>query len=493
LGIIKKQGIQNTLISYSGIILGFISLVVLQPLLLKPEELGLTRILFSFSVVIATIIPLGVSNITIRFFSLFSEPTKKHHGYFGFLLVFPLLGFLLVSLLLYLFQPFFIAQYSKQSKLFADYFAYVFPLSFCIALVSVFTSYCAALFKTTFPVFLNDILVRVVSLLLFSSYFLKWISIDTLVVLFVAIYGAQVLSLLFYILKIDKPGLKVDWPFFKENKVKTLVEYGLLFSIAAIAGIGLRYIDSVIIGMYLPLASVGVYAIAALIPTVIEAPLAAIEKISNPAIAKEWENGNINELTKVYYQSTKYLMVIGGLLFIGININIQSVQNLLPVAYRQIVDVVGIISLGSLINVSTGVNSSIIYLSKKYKAGLLMLLMLFLMTIFLNIVLIPKFGLIGAAASNAIAAILFNGAKYFFLYNRYKMQPFNKTIIYVLVLIVACFILNYFLPSLSNELVDIAYRSVLISFLYIFVIHKLAIIPETEEYFTKWKLRFLKK
>ena len=153
----------------------------------------------------------------------------------------------------------------------------------------------------------------------------------------------------------------------------------------------------------------------------------------------------------------------------------------------------GIISLGSLINVSTGVNSSIIYLSKKYKAGLLMLLMLFLVTIVLNIVLIPKFGLIGAAASNAIAAILFNGAKYFFLFNRYKMQPFTKTIFYVLLLIVACFMVNYFLPSLSNELVDIAYRSVLISLLYIFVIHKLAIIPETAEYFTKWKLRFFKK
>lgn len=60
----------------------------------------------------------------------------------------------------------------------------------------------------------------------------------------------------------------------------------------------MRYIDSVIIGMYLPLASVGVYAIAALIPTVIEAPLAAIEKISNPAIAKEWENGNIKRTHK---------------------------------------------------------------------------------------------------------------------------------------------------------------------------------------------------
>ncbi|MBL0048730.1 MAG: polysaccharide biosynthesis C-terminal domain-containing protein [Bacteroidetes bacterium] len=492
MGIIKKQGIKNTLISYSGILIGFISLVVLQPLLLKPEELGLTRILYSFSVVVATIIPLGISNVTIRFFSLFSDRSKGHHGYFGFLILFPLLGIAVVSLLLLYFKPFFIAQYSKQSKLFADYFMYVFPLSFFIALVSVFTSYCASLFRTTFPVFLNDILIRVISLILFSCYFLKWINLDALVLLFVLIYGAQVLALLFYIFKIDTPSLKINWPFFEENNVKTLVEYGLLFSIAAIAGIGLRYVDSVIIGMYLPLASVGVYAIAALIPTVIEAPLAAIEKISNPAIGKEWENGNIAELTKVYYQSTKYLMVIGGLLFIGININIQSVQNLLPVAYRQIVDVVGIISLGSLINVSTGVNSSIIFLSKKYKAGLVMLLMLFFVTILLNVLLIPRYGLIGAALSNAIAAILYNGSKYIFLYLRYKMQPFDKNIVLVVILIISCFALNFLLPKLNNSILDIIYRSLIISFIYGIAIHSLKIIPETEEYYRKIKNRFIK-
>ncbi len=402
------------------------------------------------------------------------------------MLVFPLVGFMLVGLLLYLFEPFFISKYSIQSKLFTEYFHFIYPLSFFIALVSIFTSYCAALFKTTIPVFINDIAVRVFSLLLFSIYFLKWISLDSMVLLFVAIYGLQVLTLLLYIFSIDKPGLRINLPFFKQNNVQTLVEYGLLFSIAAIAGIGLRYVDSVIIGMYLPLASVGIYAIAALIPTVIEAPLAAIEKISNPAIGKEWENNNMPELTKIYYQSTKYLLVIGGLLFVGININIQAVQNLLPLEYRQIVQVVGIISLGSLINVSTGVNSSIIYLSRKYKAGLLMLLLLFIVTILLNLILIPRFGLIGAAASNALAAILFNLAKYLFLYNRYGMQPFTKSTLYVIALMIGCFVINYFLPSLASNVLDIVYRSILIGFFYVAVIHRMRLIPETEAFYQKY-------
>ena len=492
MGEIKKQGIQNAVIAYIGIALGFVSLVVLQPLLLKPEELGLVRILFSFSIVVSTLIPLGIGNITVRFFSLFADKEKKHHGYFGFMLLFPLVGFLLAGLLLLYFKPFFIAQYSKQAKLFADFFEYVFPMSFLLALVAVLGSYCAALFKTSFPAFVNDILVRVISLLLFSIYFLKWLSLQWFIVLFVGIYGLQLMILLFYIFRIDKPSIKIDWQFFKQNNVFVLIQYGLLFGIAAIAGIGLRYIDSVIIGMYLPLAAVGVYSIAALIPTVIEAPLAALEKISNPKIGKEWENGNIKELTSIYFQSTKYLMVVGGLLFVGININIQALQNMMPAAYQQIVDVVSIISLGSLINVSTGVNSSIIYLSKKYKVGLLMLLMLFTITIIFNVILIPKYGLIGAALSNALAAILFNACKFIFLWNRYKMQPFNKSILYVIALIATCFGVNYFLPHINNNVVDIAYRSIIIAAFYFVIIHRLKIIPETEEYWRRAIARFVK-
>jgi len=65
-GEIRKQGLVNSVITYAGIIIGFLNIVVIQPNFLQPEELGLTRILFSFSVLIATILPLGIGNVTIK-------------------------------------------------------------------------------------------------------------------------------------------------------------------------------------------------------------------------------------------------------------------------------------------------------------------------------------------------------------------------------------------------------------------------------------------
>ena len=69
---IKKQGIQNALITYLGVAIGFVSLMFIQPNLLKPEELGLTRILIAAASLLSTILPLGISSITTRFFPFFN-------------------------------------------------------------------------------------------------------------------------------------------------------------------------------------------------------------------------------------------------------------------------------------------------------------------------------------------------------------------------------------------------------------------------------------
>ena len=61
MGIIQRQGIKNTISSYAGILLGFVSLIIIQPKFLKPEEIGLARVMFAFSTLIASFIPIGVT------------------------------------------------------------------------------------------------------------------------------------------------------------------------------------------------------------------------------------------------------------------------------------------------------------------------------------------------------------------------------------------------------------------------------------------------
>ena len=97
MGSIQKQAIQNTIISYSGVVIGFVNTLILQPKMLSPEELGLTRILYSTSILIATLFPLGINAFTIKFFPKFRNADNGHNGYFGLLLLISFIGFAVVA------------------------------------------------------------------------------------------------------------------------------------------------------------------------------------------------------------------------------------------------------------------------------------------------------------------------------------------------------------------------------------------------------------
>jgi O-antigen/teichoic acid export membrane protein len=59
-----------------------------------------------------------------------------------------------------------------------------------------------------------------------------------------------------------------------------MLSYGFLLSFAAIASLGLKYLDSIMIGKYMAIEFVGIYSIVAFIPTVIEAPLNSLDRIA---------------------------------------------------------------------------------------------------------------------------------------------------------------------------------------------------------------------
>jgi O-antigen/teichoic acid export membrane protein len=153
MGIIQRQGIKSGIITYSGILIGFVSLLVVQPNFLKPEEIGLTRILYSFSFLVSTLIPLSIGNITTRYFPRFRDSDSRNHGYFGFMLLWLFAGCLLVLPVLWIFNNYFIQVYSEKSSLFADYFFGVFPLTIIIALISTISNYLYSAFKPIIPAF----------------------------------------------------------------------------------------------------------------------------------------------------------------------------------------------------------------------------------------------------------------------------------------------------------------------------------------------------
>ena len=480
MGIIQRQGIRNTVITYSGIIIGFVNLIIIQPRFLTPEELGLTRVLFSFSALIASFLPLGIQNITLKYFPYYKDPEKKHSGYFGFMLLFPAIGFLLISGAILLLKKIIIDLYIDNSKLFTDYFDYVFPMILSISFTQVLTTYSSTLFRTTIPSFINDILVRIFSIIVVSLYFIKVVSLDQFVFLFAMIYILQCLLMLFYILSIDRPRLTIDKEKFTRDEVKTMIHFGLLMSLASVSALGLKFLDIVLLGKFLPLHFAGIYSVAVFIPALIDAPLAALDRITYAKIADAWAKNNLDEIREIYTKSSRYLFMLGGLLFLGINLNTESLMKLLPAEYSMGITVIFIISISSLFNLATGVNDSILYNSAKWIYGFYMLLVLFLSALLLNLFLIPRFGINGAALATAISAFAFNAMKFLFIRKHFSLQPFETKTLKILGSIILTVLAVYFIPHLNSAVADILIRSTIITLLYVGFTYFLRIAPELE-------------
>jgi len=478
MGIIQRQGITNTLITGAGIIIGFISLIYIQPKFLSKEELGLVRVLFSFSALIGTIFPLGTGSITTRFFPFFKNSDQRHHGYFALMVLWPLVGFMLFALLLAVLKPWIVSQYIEQSALFTTYFNFVFVFTLVLGMVSVLTSYLFALFRTIFPGILNDIVQRMMFIAVILLYYFGYYDFTGFVMAFIGIYVLQLLILTVYIIITDRPGLKVNFAYLKSRNPRQMLSYGMVLSFSALAGLGLKYIDVVMLGKFVDLSQVGIYAVAAFIPTVIEAPLNALDKITNPKIGDAWAKGRLDEIKEIYFKSTKYLMLLGGLLFLGINLNIASLYEIIPNNYSAGIPVVIIISIGTFINMCTGVNDAILFNSPKFIYGTYLLLLLLVMAIINNLVFIPLFGITGAAIATALSALIYNFVKYLYIWHTFKLQPFNLDTAKILGVILAIVALNFIFPASDNPYLTIILRSAFITILYVCLTLLLKIIPE---------------
>lgn len=491
-GIILKKGLQNTLITYFGIVLGFVNIIVLQPLFLNPEEIGLIRTILSISAFIAIVAPLGISNITIKYFSHFRNQEKNHHGYLGFMLLYTLIGYATIALILFFGSPWIIHRFYSNTPVFVEFFYFIFPMSFFMSVSGVLNNYCNAIYKPVFPSFLNDIFVRIAYTIIITLYFLKIFELQFLVIVYVFIYLIQLLSLLIFVLKTEKPKLIYDKKVINSGKITEMLKYGLPFTFAAISAVGIKQIDSIMLGWYTSLSIVGIYTLAMFIPSVIEAPIPAIDKIAAPKISDAWVSGDRAVIRNIYFDSSRYLMLLGGLFFLGIVINIKTLYLLLPIAFSSGINVVYIISFSSLFNMISGLNNQIIFSSQNYKKGLLFLFLMFIVTVLGNLILIPKFGIIGAAIATAIGSFIYNVLKYVYIWKKFDLQPFDIKSLKSLGIIVFTFLIGWILPDIIHPVFSIIYRSIIIILVFGLLTYFLKLVPEVNEKIDR-KLNLLKK
>ncbi len=478
MGIIAKQGILNSVFSYIGVLLGFLTIVYIQPIFLKSTEIiGLTRILVSFSFMAAIFIPLGMGSVTVRFFPEIKNPENKHHGHFFLMFLFCLIGSAFLSLFFVLFKDNITAFYNAKSPLFNEFYYLVFVFPFILALIMVYNIYSASLYKTAFTVFLNEVLLRVLQIVAVFLYYFGYFDLQQFILAFVSAYLIQLLLLMGYIYRIDKFSYKINWSFYKTFFSNRVILFSGLMVFTAFASIGIKMIDQVIMGHYLSLSSIGIYATSIFMVSIMEVPINSLERISNTVAANSWATNDLDNIKKIYYDSVRILMLVGGYLLCGLICCSKSIFQILPEEFEIGRNCMIVMALCSFVNLSTGINTTIIATSHKYFVISLFLFVLISTSIITNNLLIPKYGIIGSAYSTFISIGTYNLLKVIYLCYRLKMLPYNKTSLIIIFTILFCGLV-YFIPDISNPYLNILFKGTVITIIFGFSTIKFKIAEE---------------
>ncbi len=454
MGIVQKQSLKNSIYFYIGLMFGAFSTIILYPNAFNshPEHLGLLQIIVAYSTIISVFSFLGTPKTLIRFF----PKAENKHQLITLSFLIPVIGFLLVLFLYSLFKESFLEflkpdttdldELKTYTLLKLNFHLVFFMVSF-LSFFEVLSSLSRSLLNATIPIFLREVFLKGMSISLLFLHWYNYINFQTFLHLYISLYLGMIIILSITIFSKFSYNITVK---FDKIESKKLLLFGLYVLVGGFSAMLVSKLDMIMIGKLIGYKEVAFYTVAFFIGNVIRVPGRAIGSIAAPLLAKAWERNDINEIKDIYVKSSINQFLFGGLIFLGVWLNIDDGLSLLPEKFQGGTLVVLFIALSQLFNIITGVNGIIIINSKYYKFDLYFNLILLCITLYANWIFIREssplseyhiVGINGAAFATALSVIIFNTIKLIFLYIKMGIQPFTFSTIKAIVLMIVVYLL----------------------------------------------------
>lgn len=496
MGIVKSQAYKNTAISYIGIVVGYVNLVLFYPKYLTTEQIGLFQLLIGMSLLYSLVASLGMPSIVARYFPFHRSEDLTHNGFVHWITLFSLVGFILSTLLFFIFKDVIIANYIIKAPLFVRYYYFLIPLTFFTVFFNLLESFGKVIYQTIYSGFLREIVLRILTTVAILLLAKGWLDFSQFIVFYILIYSLISVLLFVNLAIAGKFSYRFNKTEFLKIKNKEIVAYGFYMLLSGAVYVLLQKIDLIMLGSMVGLSIVGVYSTFFNIATVITVPAKALNRVTYQIIADSWKEKNMSHIADIYSKTSIIQMIAGCLLFIGILINKDNLLSMINKnEFTQQFDLFIIIGLSFLVDITGGLNGHIIGSSHKYKLITVLVIFTALFCIGLNYLLIPLYGGQGAAFAFLITTALFNFCTWFYIKYRFKMQPFSYKHLLVLVTSLLSYFIGAYFWKMPNLYLDILIRSGITTLVFGFIIYYLKVSLDLNEKVdsTLVKLHILKR
>ncbi len=479
MGIVIRQGVKTSIVSYAGALLGYVIWLYFMPKWLQPEEIGLLKVIFDAVILIVPFLHAGSLNIIIKYYPYFNSNREKESKFLGYVIGLPLVASIVFFTLFFIFRGHIQAAYIEESPLFVEYIYYLLPLAFISVYIQVIEFLIKARLRITIPRLIREIFVRLFNLTAIGLYFFNVISLTGLVQSLVVINLIHMGLLFIYYRHLRGEVIKPSRGIARTRYFKPLLNYTMFMFMGLGGGALVSRLDTIMTSSILGLEETGIYGIAFLIAQVIELPKRSFNSIISPLVARAFKSKERKAIENYYHRSSLNLSIISIILFTGLWSNLQLVYNFVPNKDLFLTGsgVVMFIGLSKVLDMSMGVNNEIMQNSPFYKWSVYLSVGVSLVAIGTNLIFIPMMGITGAALATFISVFLYNFFRFIVLWWKMDLNPFTLNNLWVLLFGLLCFGITE-MVYISNIYVDLPVNGLIIFVSFILPIYFFRLSPD---------------
>ncbi len=415
-------------IAIIGSLLSNVLRFLTQVLLVKtlgPEKYGLYTIGFSVFTIGSQISQLGLTEGIIKFGSVNNNENDQPRlkGLFQLTIILTVIVSMFLAIFLLVIAPYIVRNFFDKNELDLILKYFIISIPFC-----VFSAILAASFRAT----QNILQYSVVQFILHPAIYLFLIAIFgsvglTIIHALEAFVAAWFLVAVFGSIAAYKVCLALFYKGKAKYEPKKIFRFTMPVFISKFLPLIINHFDKVILGRMVLADDVGVYSAGGKIAAQIIIFMQAFNLIFSPVIAEYFHDNRIKELNALFKTVTRWTIFLTMPFVLFAVIYADLIMNLFGSEYVVGKNILILCCLAQFINVCTGPLEYMLVMGKQ-DLDLINNCLFVAVNIILNIILINRYGILGAALALILSMVIINLVRLVEMYVLYGLWPYSLNV-----------------------------------------------------------------
>ena len=209
--------------------------------------------------------------------------------------------------------------------------------------------------------------------------------------------------------------------------------------------------EIILLGVFGTAALIGIFQAALQVALLTAAILAAVSAIFSPVVAAALSTHNRGRVQSMYATTTKWSLMIGLPYFLFVVTHSHQIMGLFGTGFTAGAEALAILALGRLVDLATGSVAAVLVMAGYSRLSLINSLIFLGTSVVGDIILIPRYHLVGAAIASAIAVVLVNVLRVGQVWHLLRVQPFQWRLIGVVAAGLIALPVTLLLPDISGR------------------------------------------